>query len=51
MMMEKILLQTLKFDLQVDHPYPHMLRIAKQLKGIYTWLCLFYKFPLTFYNQ
>ena len=29
---EKILLQTIKFDLQVDHPYAYLLRYAKTLK-------------------
>lgn len=36
---ERILLQTIKFDLQVEHPYVHLLRIAKSLKGRWpTWL-------------
>lgn len=39
MVLERILLQTIKFDLQVDHPYQFLLRYAKQLKGIY--VCLF----------
>ena len=30
---ERILLQTIKFDLQVDHPYGHLLKYAKSLKG------------------
>lgn len=30
---EKILLQTIKFDLQVDHPYGYLLKYAKTLKG------------------
>ena len=33
MVLERILLQTIKFDLQVDHPYQFLLRYAKQLKG------------------
>jgi len=33
MTMERILLKTIKFDLQVDHPYKYMLRYAKTLKG------------------
>ncbi|XP_071041779.1 cyclin-K isoform X4 [Parasteatoda tepidariorum] len=33
MTLERILLQTIKFDLQVDHPYGHLLRYAKSLKG------------------
>ncbi|XP_013398263.1 cyclin-K isoform X2 [Lingula anatina] len=31
--MERILLQTIKFDLQVDHPYSFLLRFAKGIKG------------------
>jgi hypothetical protein len=30
---EKILLQTIKFDLQVDHPYSYLLKYAKTLRG------------------
>lgn len=33
MVLERILLQTIKFDLQVEHPYMFLLRYAKQLKG------------------
>jgi hypothetical protein len=33
MTMERILLQTIKFDLQVDHPYGQLLSFAKQIKG------------------
>ncbi|XP_061097129.1 cyclin-K isoform X2 [Conger conger] len=33
MVLERILLQTIKFDLQVDHPYQFLLRYVKQLKG------------------
>ncbi|MGH0138282.1 UNVERIFIED_CONTAM: hypothetical protein FKN15_009724 [Acipenser sinensis] len=32
MVLERILLQTIKFDLQVEHPYQFLLRYAKQLK-------------------
>ena len=31
---ERILLQTIKFDLQVDHPYSFILKFAKELKGL-----------------
>lgn len=31
--LERILLQTIKFDLQVEHPYSFLLRYAKCLKG------------------
>ncbi|XP_031692691.1 cyclin-K isoform X1 [Oncorhynchus kisutch] len=34
MVLERILLQTIKFDLQVEHPYMFLLRYAKQLKGL-----------------
>ncbi len=30
---EKILLQTIKFDLQIEHPYSFILKFAKELKG------------------
>ncbi|GFT39158.1 cyclin-K [Trichonephila clavipes] len=33
MTLERILLQTIKFDLQMDHPYGHLLKYAKSLKG------------------
>lgn len=33
MVHERILLQTIKFDLQVDHPYGYLLKYAKTLKG------------------
>lgn len=32
MVLERILLQTIKFDLQVEHPYQFLLKYAKQLK-------------------
>ena len=31
---ERILLQTIKFDLQVEHPYSYLLQFAKSLKGM-----------------
>ncbi|GBN54471.1 Cyclin-K [Araneus ventricosus] len=33
MTLERILLQTIKFDLQMDHPYGYLLKYAKCLKG------------------
>jgi len=33
MTLERVLLQTIKFDLQVDHPYSALLKYAKCLKG------------------
>ena len=35
MTLERILLQTIKFDLQVEHPYSFLLKYAKCLKGLY----------------
>lgn len=32
---ERILLQTIKFDLQVEHPYGFLLKFAKEFKGQY----------------
>ena len=34
MTLERILLQTIKFDLQVEHPYGFLLKYAKCLKGL-----------------
>ena len=33
MTLERVLLQTIKFDLQVDHPYTSILKYGKNLKG------------------
>ena len=33
MTLERVLLQTIKFDLQVEHPYDSIIRFAKSLKG------------------
>lgn len=33
MTLERILLQTIKFDLQVEHPYSYLIKYAKCLKG------------------
>jgi len=33
MTLERILLQTIKFDLMVEHPYAYLLRFAKLIKG------------------
>jgi len=41
MVLERILLQTIKFDLQVDHPYQFLLKYAKCLKGMSYWLFFF----------
>lgn len=34
MSVERVLLQSIRFDLQVDHPYNYLLDIAKHMKGI-----------------
>lgn len=34
MTLERILLQTIRFDLQVEHPYGYLIKYAKSLKGI-----------------
>lgn len=54
MVLERILLQTIKFDLQVEHPYMFLLRYVKQLKGwkklslyLRTMLRLCHTFKLT----
>lgn len=46
MTLERILLQTIKFDLQVEHPYSFLLKYAKSLKGKYPKLL---KFILVYY--
>ena len=33
MTLERILLQTIKFDLMVEHPYAFLLKFAKLIKG------------------
>ena len=33
MTLERILLQTIKFDLQVEHPYALLVKFAKGIKG------------------
>lgn len=33
--LERILLQTLRFDLEVEHPYEHLVRYAKQIKVVH----------------
>ena len=34
MISERILLQTIKFDLQLSHPYEFLIKYGKALKGI-----------------
>lgn len=33
MIIERILLQTIKFDLQLTHPYSYLIKFGKLLKG------------------
>lgn len=42
MTLERILLQTIKFDLQVEHPYQFLLKYAKCLKGKLFCIMIFY---------
>lgn len=37
MTLERILLQTIRFDLQVEHPYGYLIKYAKSLKGNYSF--------------
>uniref|UniRef100_A0A6M2DMG6 Cyclin-K n=1 Tax=Xenopsylla cheopis TaxID=163159 RepID=A0A6M2DMG6_XENCH len=49
--LERILLQTIKFDLQVDHPYTYLLRYAKCLKGDKNKLQKMVQMAWTFVND
>ncbi|XP_025198607.1 cyclin-K-like [Melanaphis sacchari] len=51
MVLERILLQTIKFDLQVDHPYQFLLKYAKCLKGDKTKLTKMVQMAWTFVND
>ncbi|KAL1790307.1 cyclin-K [Sigmodon hispidus] len=51
MVLEKILLQTIKFDLQVEHPYQFLLRYTKQLKGDKTKIQKLVQMAWTFVND
>ena len=35
MMMERVLLKTIKFDLQIEHPYGILIKYLKYFKGKY----------------
>ena len=53
MMYERVLLQTIKFDLQVDHPYAILLKIGKILKGskkYFYYFCFNQDFSLGYHN-
>ncbi|GAB6026030.1 hypothetical protein CHUAL_012240 [Chamberlinius hualienensis] len=51
MTLERILLQTMKFDLQVDHPYKYLLRYAKCLRGDKQKLQAMVQMSWTFVND
>ncbi|CAH1793074.1 unnamed protein product [Owenia fusiformis] len=51
MTLERILLQTIKFDLQIEHPYKYLLKYAKQLKGDKTKLQKMVQMGWTFVND
>ncbi|XP_050438317.1 cyclin-K isoform X2 [Adelges cooleyi] len=51
MVLERILLQTIKFDLQVDHPYKFLLKYAKCLKGDKSKLTKMVQMAWTFVND
>lgn len=51
MTMERILLQTIKFDLQVSHPYGFLLKYAKCLKGDKSKLQKMVQMAWTFIND
>ncbi|XP_014242845.1 cyclin-K [Cimex lectularius] len=51
MTLERILLQTIKFDLQVEHPYHFLLKYAKCLKGDKTKLQKMVQMAWTFVND
>lgn len=51
MVLERILLQTIKFDLQVEHPYMFLLRYVKQLKGDKNKVCKVLQMAWTFVND
>ncbi|XP_020294431.1 cyclin-K [Pseudomyrmex gracilis] len=49
--LERILLQTIKFDLQVEHPYNYLLKYAKCLKGDKVKLQKMVQMAWTFVND
>lgn len=51
MTLERILLQTIKFDLQVDHPYGYLLKYAKSLRGDRAKLQKLVQMAWTFIND
>ncbi|KAL0129812.1 hypothetical protein PUN28_001812 [Cardiocondyla obscurior] len=51
LILERILLQTIKFDLQVEHPYSYLLKYAKCLKGDKNKLQKMVQMAWTFVND
>ncbi|XP_059474790.1 cyclin-K isoform X2 [Neocloeon triangulifer] len=51
MTLERILLQTIKFDLQVEHPYQYLLKYAKALQGDKVKLQKMVQMAWTFVND
>lgn len=51
MVLERVLLQTIKFDLQVDHPYQSIIKFAKSLKGDSAKLHKMVQMSWTFVND
>lgn len=51
MTLERILLQTIKFDLQVEHPYSYLVKYAKCLKGDKAKLQKMVQMAWTFVND
>nr|CAG4642645.1 EOG090X09KD [Evadne anonyx] len=51
MTLERILLQTIRFDLQVEHPYGYLIKYAKSLKGEKSKLQKMVQMAWTFVND
>lgn len=51
MTLERILLQTIKFDIQLEHPYTFVLKYAKCLKGDKNRLQKMVQMAWTFVND
>ena len=51
MILERVLLQTIKFDLQVEHPYESIIKFAKSLKGDQNKLQKMVQMSWTFVND
>lgn len=56
MIIERILLQTIKFDLQLSHPYQYLIKFGKLLQGKfrsigygYIYIFCFFKIVVNFH--